>query len=453
MTCGTAEPWLLAARSAEALPGEVRQHLSTCSHCLGLSSQLRKLHDATTKLIPLANSATRARLDAALSRTLQEQPPVSVPPRTMPRWGVRAVVGIAAALLVAGGWIGGRMTSPKLVSQVATEPPKQDSKLAPKQPPIPSPQPPAISQYALAPYPALAPGLVAKVARYSVSVATDPLPTSQLDALNNLAGEVRADAVGRAAAGDLEQLPRLVGLHERILKLGVARQLTRIPEQARTAVGIRLSEGLNKSAEEAATVAGRLLPVAAELLQPLIASCREVGLAARDNKPLLISPAWPSPATPLESLVAQTIRTAEAETPLSRADESSQLAAALAHALTVLAVADMPDDAARVGGAFDSVLENGVAINLERVEAGDPSGKLRKEVADVRERAGRATDVLERNLSKAPPAARAGLERALAASVRGRGKATGKPAGKGNGPTWKKDDHPGKGPPGWSKKP
>jgi hypothetical protein len=79
-------------------------------------------------------------------------------------------------------------------------------------------------------------------------------------------------------------------------------------------------------------------------------------------------------------------------------------------------------------------------------------------VTSVRERAGRATEVLERNLAKAPAAARAGLERALVASDTGRGQVTGKGASRppGGGPPWKKGDgeHPGKGsiPPGWQKK-
>lgn len=472
MTCDNAESWLLAARSAEELPAEVRQHLAGCSECLRLFSRLRRLTEATAQLTPTPNPSARERLNEALARTPQEQPnPLPLPNRT-PRWDIRLVAGLAAALLLAVGWVAGRMTSPNPVAQTPVEQPKQEPKTPqqkhlkegpsrqvdpiPPAIPMPEPQPrePETPLVAVAPQPSLAPGLVARVARHSVSVTTDPSPASQLDALSNLASDVRADAVKRAATGDLEHLPRLLGLHERILKLGVAKQLARVPEQTRSALGVQVADGLNQSAEEISMAAGRLLPIAAELLQPLAASCREVSTAIRDNKPLPISPAWPSPATPLESLVAHTIRMADAESPLGRADESTRLAASMANAVTVLSVADLSDDAARVGESLDSVLDHGVAGNLARVEAADPTGKLRKEITDVRERAGLAADLLEGNLEKAPPAARAGLERAIAAADQGRGKATGKGPSKGTGPPWKKVDHPGKGmPPGWSKKP
>ncbi|VTU02243.1 unnamed protein product [Gemmataceae bacterium] len=440
MTCGTAEPWLLAARSPEALPGEVRQHLARCPECVALVGRLVRLHEATVRLTPAAAPAARARLDAALSLASQVAPEAEAG-RPAARWGARLGAVAAVALLLAGGWWAGRATAP-----APAVPAPRPAERRPAEPTPPAPELPAV-----APSPSPPPGLVAKVASHCVSVAAGP-SASQLDVLNGLAADVRAEALARAAAGDLEPLPRLVGLHDRVLKLGVAKQLARLPEPDRAALAARLSAALGGSADEVAAASGALAPVAAEMLSPLAASCREVGAALRTAAPLVVSPAWPAPATPLESLVAHALRTADADTPLARADESTHLAAALAHAVTVLSVAGRPDDAARVGGALDLVLDAGVAANLDRVEAADPAGKLRKEVAAVRERAGRATDVLERNLARAPPAARVGLERALAASAPGRGKATGKPAGKGNGPPWKKDDHPGKGPPGWSKK-
>ncbi len=476
MTCNTAEPWLLASRSSDELPGEVRRHVPLCSHCKALFAQLRRVDEATTRLTPVANGSARSRLDAALARTPQEQPNTPLQTERNRRWPVRLVAGLAAAVLVAGGWVAGRVTSSKPTVQISSEQPKDQPKPQPKEqspreqprpvPPQSQPQPvppdpqPQVAQLPVAPQPALAPGLVAKVARHAVSVAADPQPSSQLDALDRLAGEVRTDALERAVAGDLEQLPRSAALHERILKLGVARQLSRIPSQSRSVIAVRVADELNQSADEIAAVAGRLIPVAGDLLRPLIASCREIGTAIRESKPLPVSAEWPSPATPLESLVAQTIRMGDTTEPLARAEESAVLAATLAHAVTVLSVAGLNDDAYRVGEAMDGVLDHGVAANLDRVTMADSAGKFRKEVTEVRERASQATDVLERNLAKAPPAARAGLERALQAADPGRVKATGKGLGKptGTGPPWKKGDgeRPGKGvgtPPGWQKKP
>ncbi len=353
------------------------------------------------------------------------------PGRSVPRWAV----GLAAAVLVAAGWAAGRLTSPAPTAQVPAPG-------APDRPRAPAP----------------VPGPAARAAQHAAGVAADPAPAAQLEAFERLAAEVRADAVRRAAAGDLDPLPRLAGLHDRVLKLGAARQLARVPEAARAAAAARVADGLDRAADEVAAAAGGLPPVVGDLLRPLAASCRETGAALGQGGPPPAPPDWPSPPTPLEAVAAQAIRVADAADPLARAGEAAHLAAALAQVAAGLSVAGADDDATRVGEAMGGVLEHGVAANLDRVTAADPAGRFRKEVSEVRERAGRAADVLERNLARAPPAARAGLERALAASEAGRGKAAGKGAGKpaGTGPPWKKNDgdHPGKGgnPPGWQKK-
>ena len=84
-------------------------------------------------------------------------------------------------------------------------------------------------------------------------------------------------------------------------------------------------------------------------------------------------------------------------------------------------------------------MDYGVDDNLERVEAGDPQGTRSAEVGKVRERAAEATAVLELNLEKAPPAAKAGLQRALEASGRTTSKSDPKKKEKsGKGPPWVK---------------
>ncbi len=452
MNCQAAENWLLVSRSPDELPERVRRHLTDCPRCEGLLARLTRLDQVAMRLTPPANPTARTRLDAAVAQTPQEPSPPREPVlpysrptrRPVPRW----VIGLAAALLVAGSWVGGRLSSPKFVAQA----PLHESLEYPQNPPH------MILGLPVAPHPAPAPTLVAKVSRHAANMTADPTPVAQLEALEKLAGDVRAEAMKRASTGDLDHIPRLVGLYERILKLGVARQLTRVPDHLRTSTTSRVADALNQSADEVAALAARLLPVAGDHLQSVVASCREIGTAFRQGKTIVPPSDWPSPATTLESLVAQTIRVANVTDPLARADESTQLAAALAQAITVLSVAGLDEDAVRVGEAMDDVFDFGVAANLDRITATDPAGKLRKEVSEVRERAGRTTEVLERNLAKAPPAARGGLERALEASDPGRAKATGKASEKrtGKGPPWKKGegDHPGKGgtPPGWLKK-
>ncbi len=465
MNCDRAENWLLATRSRGDLPTPLRRHVTRCRRCADLLSRLERLDLTVGQLVPAANPAGRARLDARLAETPQAHhaaDPVGRPrqalprphrgDRSLPRW----LMAAAAVLLIALAGVTGRLTSPRSVVS------------APSHESSPSPAGPGPSQDAPSPEPGrvdvLRPGatseLALRAALSAVSVATNPNPIAQLQAFEELAGELRGETLKRASAGDPEPLPRLIGLHERILKLGIARQLARLAEPARSSARDRLAEALDRSADEVAHTADNLLPVVADLLRPLVVTCRETARAWRQGQGLPPPQDWPSPATPLERLVAQAIRVADATDPLTRADESAQLAVALAQVVTILAVYGHEDDAVRIGEAINGVLDLGVAANLDRVTASDHTGQLNQVVTEVRERATRATEVLQRNLAKAPPAARAGLERAVKVSEAGRAKVIGQGVGKpvGTGPPWKKGDgtHPGKGaglPPGWQKKP
>jgi hypothetical protein len=282
----------------------------------------------------------------------------------------------------------------------------------------------------VAPHPALPAGPAARAAGHAARVAEDAAPLAQAEALERFAAEVRADALLRASAGDVDALARLSGLHDRLLKIGVARQLARVPENQRGPASARFADALARAADETATAAAQLPPVVSDLLQSLPASCRDTADAIRQGKPPTAPADWPVPPTPLEAVAARAIRLANVDNPMARADESVQLAAVLAQLATVLSAAGLSDDAGRVGGAIDAVLDHGVAANLERVEAGDSAGKHGPDVARLRERADRATEVLEDNMAKAPPAAQVGLERALVAAAPGKAKATGKPPAK-----------------------
>jgi hypothetical protein len=466
MNCDRAENWLLAARSLSDLPTPLRRHVSRCRRCADLLNRLERLDQTVGRLAPAANPAGRARLDARLAETPQSHHPIDLVERprealpradrgdrSLPRW----LIAVAAVLLIVLAGVTGRLTSPPSVVLA----PAHESLSAP---PGPSPEAPEAGSSkpggADVPVPGATSGLAVRAALSAVSVATNPTPIAQLHAFEELAGELRGETLRRASAGDPEPLPRLIGLHERILKLGIARQLARLAEPARTSARDRLAEALDRSADEVAHTADNLLPVVADLLRPLVVTCRETARAWRQGQGLPPPPDWPSPATPLESLVAQAIRVADAADPLTHADESAQLAVSLAQLVIVLAVAGREDDAARISEAINGVLDLGVVANLDRVTASDNTGQLHKTVTEIRERAARATEVLQRNLAKAPPPARAGLERAVKVSEVGRAKVTGQGVGKpaGTGPPWKKGDstHPVKGtglPPGWQKKP
>jgi hypothetical protein len=459
MTCSLVETWLLGARSVSELPEPVRAHLGACPGCARRLESLIQTDTAARELAPGANDAARRRLAETILHTPQTVPTpgaeprlVKSPPRArrVPAWAV----AVAASLLLVVGWAVGRMTSPKTVVQAPAPAPGTPAPPVvpqPKPPPTPAPNPAPVAGLPVAPFPSLTAGPMARAVRCAGHVAADASPLSQADALDRFAAEVRAGAIDRAFAGDAEALARLAGLHDRLLKLGVARQVARVPEGQRGEASARIAAGLDLAGERIATTSATLPPAVADLLHVVFASCRDTAVAIREAKLPAAPPDWPSPPTPLEAVAAQTLRLADTEDPLVRANESVRLATVMAQLATVLSAAGQDDDAGRVGETMATVLDSGVAANLDRVETGDPAGKRREEVKGVRDRAGLATEVLERNLAKAPPAARAGLERALLASAPGHEKATGKPA-RTPGPPRKGDDHPGKGK-GWQKKP
>jgi len=297
--------------------------------------------------------------------------------------------------------------------------------------------------------------LMVRVSGTGARAVEAPSARGQLDALVRLAAEIRGEAIRQAEAGTPDPIPHLAVVHDRVLRLGVARQLTRFPEPDEAAVRREVVADLRRAAGETAGAADHCSPAVGDLLRPLAASAEAVADAAEAGKaPAAPAAEWPVPAAPLDSTAALLVRLADAGGPLARADISAELGGVFAQTVALLSASGDPDAAGQVGEALNAVMARGVADNLDRVEAADPGGQLAPEVARVRDRAGRATDVLERNLAKAPPAARPGLERAVEASGPGRAATKGgKPPHA--GPPWKRvGDPPGKGvPPGWQKKP
>jgi hypothetical protein len=441
MTCAAAETWLLSARSVHELPDSVRAHLTECRGCAKRLAALTHTDAAVRRLAPEPNPAARDRLAEAIQRTPQASPaapatpapaPVAKFTRPLPNWTVGAAIGLAAAVLIAVGWLAGRLTAPRPVVQVPAPVPEQVQTPAPAPssgPQMPVPLPPVLPPEGLplAPHPSLPASLAARAARHAAHVAADPAPDAQAEALDEFAAAVRAEIIARASAGDAESLPRLTGLHERLLKLGVVRQVARTPEGKRAAVATRLTASLKVAADEVTTATGHLPPALGELVKPLAGSCRESAEAIQKGKTPLASSDWPSPPTPLEAVAAQTIRVARATDSLSRANECAQLASTLAASAAVLSAGGHEDDAGRVGESLATVLDAGVAVNLAHVEASDAGGALKQEVTLVRERTEKALEPLERGLAKPNPVAKPGLERVIIAVAPAHMKVTGKP--------------------------
>lgn len=434
MTCPDAQPWLLAARSDADLPPEVRDHRSTCPVCATQWVRLMAVDAGARALGEADDAPALRRFDAALERT--PQPASDGGGRRVRRVGFALLAGV----LVATGWVGGRLTAP----------PGPVGEIAPVEPAAtPEPAaPPAAGPSPTAP-------LLVRLAEPAGRLVQEPTTAGRTTLLREMAEQVREEAERLAAAGQTTELPRLAAAYDRLVRYGLVDLAHQLAATDRAAVEPRLVADLDRAAAEMESAAESAPPAVADLLGPLVRTARDTADAIRRHRP----PA-PRPATadngPIDALAALAVRAAAADDSLSRAEVSVELAGVLARGTVLLAVGGKPAAAAQLGPVLDDLWSHGVADNLDRTEAADPGGTRQAEVARIRARAADTAGVLERNLARAPPAARPGLERALAASRHGRERAA--QGGRGKGPPWKRPDGaklpPGQSgvPPGWQKK-
>ncbi len=438
MNCALAETWLLAARTLDDLPADVRGHAAGCDHCRGLQRLVSVIDRQAARAVRPGDPAARRRLDATLAAAPGPNPQLSR--RRASRSRVPALLFVAVGVvgwLV--GWATGRVTPARPVAPTVPV-------VAPPAQPDPAPIPP--NSFDL------------QLAHFAADVTGQAAPAAFAASLAAVAADIRAEAVRTAEAGRLRDAPRLVAMHDRVVRHGLAGVVARLPADARRAAAASVSADLARAGDDLTRRADAVAPAVGELLRPLANSCMQGADQIRAAK----GPAATVPGEvgggPEDELIRHSVRFVLAESSLAKADASADVSAAVAQLITSVAFAGRPDEASQLGASLDTIILKGVAGNLDRTLAGQPTPEAREEAAGIRQRSAGATQALERNLAKAPPVARAGLERALNASAKGRERvgnpADGvKPAQK--GPPWKKGDfeHPGKGnalPPGWQKK-
>src|SRR5262249_53783156 len=130
------------------------------------------------------------------------------------------------------------------------------------------------------------------------------------------------------------------------------------------------------------------------------------------------------PSRPLlAALVCHGLRLADEADPLHRAAICSEVAEILAPNIVVLSMQGNAQETRDLGASMGDLVERGVASNLEQVEDAEPTEAQQEQAERIRRRTAQAAEVLEQNLAQAPPAARAGLQRAIEASGKGRDKA------------------------------
>lgn len=440
MNCHAAKTWLLAAKRSDRLPPRIVRHLVECPPCRKLRIDLLQTEELTARFLmipdnPSARAALERKLDGE-SRDQSPHPTAAVPRRSsMPRRFSRAslwTVAVSAAMLILClGWLIGRYsaTTSLSVSEVRVRKvPENNRPWPPEEKTTP---------------------ILVRVASLASRMVSDRDPSARLDVLESLADELRSEGLRLAARGQVSDLARLTALHDRVLRSGLAPQVQRLADpKDRDAAVARLSRKMDRIVEEVTIRERSLPPSVAERLKPFVTAARATSqnLAAAKMPDI---PPGPEPANPppLDGLVTLVVKLAHEDAPLPRAEASADLGKVLAQATVLLTVSGDTEFSSQMGEYLDTVMANGVADNLDSVEAEDMKGNLKQEVAKVRERAGEVGIVLQRDLEKAPPAAQQGLQQAIEASRDGQERAA--KGGKGKGPPWNRKD---KFPPGWQKK-
>jgi hypothetical protein len=282
---------------------------------------------------------------------------------------------------------------------------------------------------------------VPRTAGQDVRLAHALTPAEQIDTLMEMADDLRGEAVRLAdprsgAPGSADELALLAELYGQVVRRGIGGRARVLPREARLALVPSLVQRLQRTEKDLTVLSENLLPARAHYLQPISRSAQEVAVQLREEPkappghPEAIN--WTGARPLLATLVLAGLRLAEEPDPLRRAEVASDLAQQLALTVALVSAEDDSQQVAELGSTLGHLMEQGVAGNLDRAEEADPKGSRRAEAEQVRQRAAQATATLERNLAHAPPAARAGLQRALEASEQAwNRKDNGKAKGKG----------------------
>ncbi len=463
MKCDQASTWLLTSDSPAEPPAPVARHLAGCAACRRVQRRLADVEsDIATLVLPNECLVARDRFLKRISQlpehdtgiAVSSKMPQSVPapsiitPSTSVVTTTRAArrpaqtgfrrsvllwVTAAAALVLAffGGWLISTLTTDsgpkgeKVVEQSRDSTNGQKGPTEVPQPPHVERPPqivtarPAVDlldplidnhiRLAAAEAPVQRFELVAELSDVlweEISRQAGSKPTADLLVLSQLYSQVVGDAlpIRSQALGPVNQAAR-----ERVANVLTDRQLSskQLAANAIPTVGEVLLLAGDRSGQAAKLIVSGELPPDSELREP-----------------------GKIPANDLVStVVARSLKLAEADDPLRRASESSDLADDLSRSIVFTSLIGDADTSETLGAYLGDVVDRGVMVNLARFEPEGADDARLREFEQIKRRGEQAVEVLRRNLERAPEPARKGLLRAIEAKQHGRGK--GPPPGKG----------------------
>jgi len=394
MRCKEAYVCLLGAQYPAKPPLALRRHLADCAKCRQRQRRLQALEAEFQR--DLLGEVPAAARTAILERIAADAPaPIAIP---MPphrqqrrRPGLPAVAALLLVALGIGlGWGLARW------------------------------QPPADPVGTVAAARGAQEATVGRLLESDLRLAEVSTAPEQVAALADMAAELSKEALRLAQDGPADDVLLVSELYERVVCQGLVKRAQALPAGEQAEFLRPLTDQLEQTAQAAGTT--RALAGAAPGLRVLGDAARGASrsLSAQAPLPAPRNPAW-QPARSgtvrdlLGTMVVQGLRLAEEDDPLRRADYCTDVADHLVQGILLASAGGDTQRADCLSGFLGSVMDRGVAINLERFHATEPDDERREEAERIGGRSAKAMEVLQRNLKNAPAAAQAGLQRALQA--------------------------------------
>ncbi len=419
MNCSQVYLWMLSAEAAEGpLPPALRRHLRLCRRCARRRRRALRLNWQVRQGAPLLDDpAARARIAEAVART----PAASAKPRRLPLRAPRLLPWAAAAVLLLA-ILGALLALPK--RENPAKPPGVAA--SPPPPSVEQPAPPKEDAVAVAPPapPEAGEGdLLQRVVRRDLSLARADGPADQFQTLAAMAGDLWGEAERQARLRGRSDLAQLAGLYERVVSRGVVGRALALNDAKRKEVLPPVVEQLRDAAGAADRLAAAT-PEAAPALDRLSSASRGAAHAIETDAPLPAAapleapPEAAPPSRLLANLVAQGLNMAEENNPLKRADCGAAAVGCLTQTIVDSSATADGEEMEQLGAYVAAFRSEAVADNLDRVAVKELDGAGKEAFDRVAQQSADAVSLLEQTMRQAPPAARAGLARALEA-VRG----------------------------------
>jgi len=420
--------------SPSELPEPVARHLEICDSCRNTQRQLMQLEgeiksDRVSIVSQAAGRRFLSRLDQLPERRLFRKQDV--------RKTIAFVCATAAALamIVGVSWFLSKLQQDEFNNRdsIAEYPKRSQTLQIPNNDSISQPQ-----QLERSTLSGVSLALLAPLIDNHVRLAAAELPADRFQLVAELSDALWREIVREVEAGATTDLLLVSQLYAYVVADALPR-CSHVLEQLDDPIRRKAATALIRRRADAERLADNTLPVVAEVLRRVSdqsdAAAEQI---VQGELPQEASTKLAAVNNLLTIVLASNLKLAEEDDPLRRASQSSDLADQLSQTIVFTTLSGDAATAEQLGGMLGDVVDRGVMVSLARFEPAGEDDPRRDEYEQIKQHNQRAIEVLQRNLERAPAAARKGLQRAIEAKRNGRGN------GKGNGPSPSKENGNGK---------